>query len=52
MTKTEFEAILDNCCAILTAEARQSGFKSSAQFESRVREVLDELTKIVLCYRK
>jgi len=45
MTRTEFEAILDNCCAILTTEARQSGFKSSAQFEGRVREVLDELAR-------
>lgn len=45
MTKEDFEAILDKCCVILTNEARTSGFKSSTQFESRVREVLDELTR-------
>ncbi|GHV08243.1 hypothetical protein AGMMS50229_16340 [Campylobacterota bacterium] len=45
MTKAEFEAILDQCCAILTDEARSSGFKSSSQFENRVREVLDTLTR-------
>jgi hypothetical protein len=45
MTKADFEAISDKCCAILTNEARATGFKSSAQFESRVREVLDELTR-------
>jgi len=45
MTKNEFEAILDNCCEVLTTEARKMGFKSSAQFESRVREVLDELKR-------
>lgn len=45
MTKGEFEAILDNCCEILTSEARATSFKSSQQFEGRVREVLDELTR-------
>jgi len=45
MTKDSFEAILDNCCAILTNEARKTGFKSSPQFEARVRGVLDELTR-------
>ena len=45
MIKNEFEAILSNCCNILTDEARASGFSSSQQFESRVRNVLDELTK-------
>ena len=44
MTKNEFEAILDACCEILTNEARATSFTSSQQFESRVREVLDELT--------
>ena len=45
MTKDEFESILDRCCVNLTNEARTSGFESSPQFENRVREVLDELTK-------
>ena len=45
MTKNEFEKILDKCCAVLTDEARTDSFKSSTQFESRVREVLDDLTK-------
>lgn len=44
MTKAEFEAILDKCCVILTDEARTTGFKTSQQFENRVREVLQELT--------
>ena len=44
MTKNEFESILDECCKRLTAEARESGFKTSAIFENRVREVLNELT--------
>ncbi len=44
MTKTEFENILNKCCAKLTDEARSTGFKSSMQFENRVREVLQELT--------
>ena len=45
MTKTEFEKILDVCCEQLTREARESVFKTSAQFENRVREVLSVLTK-------
>lgn len=44
MNKIEFEEILDNCCRILTFEARSTGFVSSAVFENRVREVLDNLT--------
>ena len=44
MTTEEFESMLDNCCDILTNEARQKGFKSSKHFEDRVREVLDSLT--------
>jgi len=44
MTGNEFETVLSKCCDILTGEARQAGFTSSPQFESRVREVLDELT--------
>lgn len=45
MTKTEFEQLLDRCCEQLTKEARLTGFKSSPQFENRVREALSELTK-------
>jgi hypothetical protein len=44
MKKDEFEAILDTCCAKLSAEARAKIFKSSPQFETRVREILRELT--------
>ena len=44
MTAKEFEDILDTCCERLTAEARATGFKTSAQFENRVREVLRDLT--------
>ena len=39
-----FEAILDDCCDRLSTEAGSLGFKTSSQFESRVREVLSELT--------
>ncbi len=35
---------MDKCCAQLTTEARTTGFKSSPQFENRVREVLRDLT--------
>ena len=45
MTKTDFEQLLERCCEQLTSEARANTFKSSPQFESRVREVLDELIK-------
>lgn len=44
MIKAEFEIILDKCCAKLTDEARTMGFKTSQQFENRVREVLQEIT--------
>ena len=44
MTAKEFEDILNTCCERLTAEARATGFKTSAQFENRVREVLRDLT--------
>jgi hypothetical protein len=44
MTKNEFEATLDKCCKNLTNEALTIGFKSSLQFENRVREVLSILT--------
>ncbi len=45
MTKNEFEEILSKCCAQLTKEAGTTGFKTSAQFETRVREVLSVITK-------
>jgi uncharacterized protein YciI len=45
MTKDEFETILFKCCEILTNEARMTGFKSSPQFETRARQILDELTR-------
>lgn len=45
MTRNEFEQVLSKCCAIMTTEARSSGFSSSQQFEGRVREVLHELTQ-------
>ena len=44
MTKKEFEILLDKSCDQLTSEARQAGFKSSQQFENRVREVFHDLT--------
>lgn len=44
MTKNEFENILDRCSEQLTAEARANSFKTSSQFENRVREVLQDLT--------
>lgn len=45
MTKLEFENILDKCCRRLTDESGKAGFRTSAQFENRVREVLSILTK-------
>ena len=45
MTRNEFEEILNKCCAQLTDEARITGFKTSVQFENRVREVLADITK-------
>lgn len=45
MTKLEFENILDKCCRQLTDESGKAGFRTSAQFENRVREVLSILTK-------
>ncbi len=45
MTKAKFEDILEKCCAILSEEARAEQFKSAAQLENRVREMLNELTK-------
>lgn len=43
MEINDFEKILDECCNILTSEARISIFTSSKQFENRVREVLSSL---------
>lgn len=45
MKKEAFEKILDACCDRLTREARIEKFKTAMQFENRVREVLDGLTK-------
>lgn len=44
MTRDEFERVLDQCCKILTEEARITGFGSSKRFEDRVREILSDLT--------
>lgn len=45
MTVEYFEKLLDECCARLTQEARVIGFKTSSQFENRVREVLADITR-------
>jgi hypothetical protein len=45
VNKTSFEQILDKCCLELTKEAGVMGFKTSFQFENRVREILSVLTK-------
>ena len=45
MTKNEFEEILNKCCTQLTEEARTTGFKTSAQYDTSVREVLSVITK-------
>ena len=47
MTEESFEKILDKCCAQLTEEARLTGFRTSSQFENRVREVLADITREV-----
>ena len=44
MTTDNFEIILDKCCKILTDEALVASFKTSMQFENRVREVLANIT--------
>jgi hypothetical protein len=44
MNQKDFECILDTACAQLTGEAREAIFKTSPQFENRVREVLQSLT--------
>ena len=44
MNKQEFELILDKICLTLTNEANETTFQTSAQFERRVREAMqDEL---------
>lgn len=43
----DFEALLDELCRLLTTEARQSSFQTSAQFEGRVRAVLAPLVESV-----
>lgn len=43
MEKAEFERLLDVCCGALTHEARTAGFRSSQEFEHRVRQTLDDL---------
>lgn len=44
MIKSDFEIILEKCCTQLTHEARVLGFKTSLQFENRVRAVLQKIT--------
>lgn len=44
MNVNDFEYLLEKCCKRLTDEALASEFKTSAQFENRVREVLRDLT--------
>lgn len=44
MDKCKFEHMLDCCCKMLTEESRSTGFKSSPQFENRVREVINEIS--------
>lgn len=43
MTNAEFESILDNCCRVLTDEARKKKFTTAKGFENRVREVLQDV---------
>lgn len=51
MTKQDFEETLNQCCSRLTKEASEIRFTTSAQFENRVREVLDELTASDLSFK-
>ena len=44
MNVNDFEFLLEKCCKQLTDEALAFGFKTSSQFENRVREVLRDLT--------
>jgi len=43
LQKTELESLLTLGCAVLTEEARETGFGTSSAFEQRVRRVLAEL---------
>lgn len=43
MTQQDFEKILSDVCARLTNEARKSPFRTSLEFENRVREVTQEV---------
>ena len=43
MNQQDFERVLDSVCEKLTAEARVEPFKTSSQFENRVREVAQEI---------
>jgi hypothetical protein len=45
MNQLEFESLLDNVCARLTAEAQNSVFAKADVFEQRVREVLQDFIK-------
>lgn len=45
MRQSEYEALLDKACDILTSESRVEIFHSSEQFENRVREVMRDLTE-------
>lgn len=40
MNQEDFERVLDDVCAKLTEEAKNTSFQSASQFEQRVREVL------------
>lgn len=42
MTQDEFEQLLTAVCQQLTSEAQQQTFKTSKEFENRVREVVEE----------
>ena len=43
VTQQEFEKVLDTVCQKLTVEARKAPFKSSREFEDRVREISQEI---------
>ncbi|MCR4315542.1 MAG: restriction endonuclease [Planctomycetes bacterium] len=45
MKKEDFETMLDLVCDKLTGEAKQKKFQTSAQFEHRVREVIQETVR-------
>lgn len=43
MEKEKFECLLDECCTLLTCEAKEKRFSTAQQFENRVREELSEV---------